>query len=122
MVLRYILTPADAGRLNAFVELFERLPFSSISTAKTPAILGTQLDIHDYEGADEGEAQAFQKSTRSSQIRDTQSPQVRLSLENDKLHRELLKVQSRTYVELGQMVAALKSMWRWRRIEDEYVK
>lgn len=112
-----------SGRLDALMALYERLPFSAVSTAKTPSILGKQVDIlQDYEGSDEDEAPALQRTTRTKSaltIGPTRAPMPPRKL---KAVRDLLKRQSKTYIELGQMNAAMTSLWKWRRVEDEYIK
>jgi len=108
--------------LTALLALFNRLPFSVLSTAKTSAILGKQVDIlQDHEGSDEDETPALQRSMKSRPTPSARTARTPLAAKELKVHRDLLKAQSRTYVEIGQMVAALKSMWRWRVIEDEYI-
>lgn len=102
--------------------MFDRLSLNAISTAKTPAILGKKVVIsHDHEESDDDETSILQTSTRSSQAHETLTTRAPMQPQSFAVHKDLLKAQSRTYAEIGQMVAALKSIWKWRKVEDDYI-
>ena len=77
--------------------------------------------MDDHEGSGDEAAPALRRSTRASVRKRSVSAGGRtLSPEHAKVHRDLLKQQSRTAYELEQLAHALYSLHQWRQAEATF--
>lgn len=88
----------------------------------TPSLLGKSINIMDeHEGSDDEKPPPLRRSSRKPMfkaVRGSRSTTPR----KDKVHRDTLQSHAKTYYELGQLAAALDSLWSWRAVEDEYLQ
>lgn len=90
---------------------------------KSGAILGRPVNVfEDHEGSDDESAPIVRRSTRLSQAEQESRSRERLaSPPRIKVRRDLLKKQSRVYVELEQLVKALAALDNWRKVEHQHI-
>ena len=105
------------------MELFKRLPTVAISKAKTPSILGKQMNImDDHEGSDDEVPPPIRRATRAQHAHATGTTRPSLTPQKMKVFRDVLKKHARIYVELEQLVTALTALWAWRIAEDYQIR
>ncbi|KZF26323.1 hypothetical protein L228DRAFT_206565 [Xylona heveae TC161] len=101
------------GHLAAAVDLANRAPFPAISLTKTRAILGKSIDLSkakEAQGVDDssGPAEEALHSEPLAGSHSKNAPKLR-----ERVHRQLLLRQSKTFRELESVVAALVAMQNW---------
>ncbi|KAI9727525.1 MAG: Nucleoporin nup84 [Chrysothrix sp. TS-e1954] len=116
------------GHVNAASELLQRLPPREVSLAKTPSVIGRRCDISDYEmtlGSAPGSPGASQSppgltqsnmSTSFGLINSGELADVDFS--GTVNLRQAMKVESKSYYEIGQMLNIINVLWSWREVED----
>ena len=110
---------AEDGRIAAAIALSRRFSCRKVSFSKTPLVFGREVDVmDDHEGSGDEAAPALRRSTRTSVRKRSVSANGRtLSPEHAKVHRDLLKQQSRTAYELEQLARAIYTLYQWRQAE-----
>ena len=110
---------AEDGRIAAAIALTRRFSCRKVSFSKTPLVFGREVDVmDDHEGSGDEAAPALRRSTRASVRKRSVSASGRtLSPEHAKVHRDLLKQQSRTAYELEQLAHAIYTLHQWRQAE-----
>jgi hypothetical protein len=117
---------AVTGRVNAAICLFDQMPYHETSIELTRAMFGKSGEMNVME--DDGDVVATEqigghslrtsKHRRSSRMSRSTLP---ASSHEAKIHRELLKRQSRAYYKLGQLVRVVHLMWEWAEAEDDFI-
>lgn len=113
-----------AGRVQAALDLYEQLPFVTISETLSPSVLGKKVNIMSEDaGAPDTERDAGHNLRRSSRRRmSTKSERGSQTIPPWKSRQDALRRHARLYYELGQLVEGLDILWKWRDTEDDYIR
>ena len=125
MIVSTLLTIfTAAGRVQAALRLYEKLPFQSVSETLSPSVLGKKINIMEEDAAAPHiESDTAHNLRRSSRRR--MSIKAERTLQTNapwKIRQKALRRPARLYYELGQLVEALEVLWRLRDTEDDFVR
>ncbi len=89
----------------------------------TLGVLGKSIDIMDeHEGSDDEKPPPLRRSSRKPPLFKAARGLPSTVPQKAKVLRDTLQSHAKTYYELGQLAAALDSLWSWRAAEDEYLQ
>ena len=81
------------------------MPAIEVSTVLSQSLLGKGINIMDHE---------IEQEERNLRLKYGSS-------EENSVKHDMMRVQARTYYELGQLVAAVDNLLKWAASEDAYI-